>query len=202
MYVHTYWCFVDSIQVQCTGHCKSSPTSDSLKLFILMSVKILSERIRSLNSILAQLTVAVWKSSRLLCEFLPPSCLNHTLMPEIFASVPDLVEWQTVQPTSVRLVTDYKYTNTKKVEFCAVFLYLYGCVIWFLVGQWSARGGGGSVVQPPPEIPKARQKIVPNSTRLWKLFKKIAEFRMPTHQDVRKKGSKILKLRRFAFVLH
>jgi len=32
--------------------------------------------------------------------------------------------------------------------------------------------------------------------------KKIVEFRMPTHQDVRKKGSKILKLPRFAFVLH
>ena len=61
------------------------------------------------------------------------------------------------------------------------------------------RGGWG--VQPPPEIPKALQKIVSNSTRLWKLLK-IAEFRMPTHQDVQKKGSKILKLRRFAFVLH
>ena len=34
---------------------------------------------------------------------------------------------------------------------------------------------------------------MPNSTRLWKLLK-IAEFRRPTHQDVRKKGSKILKL--------
>jgi len=34
---------------------------------------------------------------------------------------------------------------------------------------------------------------VPNSTRLWKLLK-IAEFRTQTHQDVGKKGSKILKL--------
>ena len=34
---------------------------------------------------------------------------------------------------------------------------------------------------------------MPNSTRLWKLLT-IAEFRIPTHQDVRKKGSKILKL--------
>jgi len=33
---------------------------------------------------------------------------------------------------------------------------------------------------------------VPNSTRLWKLLK-IAEFRTPTLQDVREKGSKILK---------
>ena len=31
---------------------------------------------------------------------------------------------------------------------------------------------------------------------------KIAEFRTPTPQDVRKKGSKILKLPRFANVLH
>jgi len=36
-------------------------------------------------------------------------------------------------------------------------------------------------------------KIVPNSTRLWRLLK-IAEFRAPTPQDVREKGSKILKL--------
>ena len=43
-------------------------------------------------------------------------------------------------------------------------------------------GGGFRVFKPPPrEIPKALQKIVPNSTRLWKLLKKIAEFRTPTH---------------------
>jgi len=43
--------------------------------------------------------------------------------------------------------------------------------------------------------PKFRRpsKIVPNSTRLWKLLK-IAEFRTPTPQDIRKKCSKILKL--------
>jgi len=53
------------------------------------------------------------------------------------------------------------------------------------------RGGGG--IQPP--LPKFRStsKIMPKSTRLWKLLK-ITEFRTPTHQDVRKKGSKILKL--------
>jgi len=50
---------------------------------------------------------------------------------------------------------------------------------------------GGGVLNPPhpPEIPKALQ----NLTRLSKLLK-IAEFRTPTLQDVRKKGSKILKL--------
>ena len=36
-------------------------------------------------------------------------------------------------------------------------------------------------------------EIVPNSTRLWKLLK-ISEFRTPTPQDFRKKGSKIPEL--------
>jgi hypothetical protein len=47
------------------------------------------------------------------------------------------------------------------------------------------RGG----VQTPPLKFRWPSKIVPNSTRLWKLLK-IAEFRMTTPQDVRKKGSK------------
>jgi len=61
--------------------------------------------------------------------------------------------------------------------------------------------GGLGGVQPP--LPKFRKssKIVPNSIRLWKLLK-IAGFRTPTPQDVRKKGSNILKLPRFAIVLH
>ena len=57
--------------------------------------------------------------------------------------------------------------------------------------QWRT-GGGVGVFNPPPKF-RRPSKIVANSTRLWKLLK-IAEFRMPTHQDVRKKGSKILKL--------
>ena len=59
--------------------------------------------------------------------------------------------------------------------------------------QTGAYRGGGLGVQPPH--PKFRRPsiIVPNSTRLWKLLK-IAEFRTPTPQDIRKKGSKILKL--------
>jgi len=56
--------------------------------------------------------------------------------------------------------------------------------------QW--RTGGGFKHPPPPKFLRP-SKIVPNSTRLWKLLK-IAEFRAPTPQDVRKKGSKILKL--------
>jgi len=51
---------------------------------------------------------------------------------------------------------------------------------------------GGEGFNPPPKFRKP-SKIVPNSTRLWKLLK-IAEFRTPTPQDVRKKGSNILKL--------
>jgi len=71
----------------------------------------------------------------------------------------------------------------------------------FCLKQWRTEGGGFWWFNPPaPEIPKP-SKIVPNSIRLWKLLK-IAEFRAPTPQDVRKKGSKILELPRFAIVLH
>ena len=47
--------------------------------------------------------------------------------------------------------------------------------------------------QPPPLNFRRPSKIVPNSARLWKPLK-IAQFRTPTSQDVRKRGSKILKL--------
>jgi hypothetical protein len=52
------------------------------------------------------------------------------------------------------------------------------------------RTEGGSTPTPKFRRPS---KIMPNSTRLWKLLK-IAEFRKPTPQDVRKKVSKILKI--------
>ena len=58
------------------------------------------------------------------------------------------------------------------------------------------RGGGRSLEGlTPPQKKKFRRpsKIVPNSTRLWKMLK-IAEFRTPTPRDIWKKGSKILKL--------
>jgi hypothetical protein len=62
--------------------------------------------------------------------------------------------------------------------------------------QWRTEGEGFGVFKPPsPEIPKALQ----NRAKINPI--KIAEFRTPTHQDVRKKGSKILKLPRFAIVL-
>jgi hypothetical protein len=59
------------------------------------------------------------------------------------------------------------------------------------VPRWVGGFGGSN----PPPYAKFRRpsKIVPNTTRLWKLLK-IAEIRTPTPQDVRKKGSKILKL--------
>jgi hypothetical protein len=56
--------------------------------------------------------------------------------------------------------------------------------------------GGIWGFKPPPFPRKFRRpsKIVPNSTRLWKLLK-ISEFRTPTPEDVqKKKGCKILKL--------
>ena len=65
--------------------------------------------------------------------------------------------------------------------------------------QWRTEGGWGAQ-PPPPEIPKALQncaKLNPICENL-----KIADFRTPTLQDVGKKGSKILKLPRFAIVLH
>ena len=64
------------------------------------------------------------------------------------------------------------------------------------------RGGGLGVFKPSPprnsEGPPKSCQTQPDCEKL----SKIAEFRTPTPQDVRKKGSKILKLPRFAFVLH
>jgi len=66
--------------------------------------------------------------------------------------------------------------------------------------QWCTEAGfgEGGWTPPPPKFPRP-PKTVKNPTRLWKLLK-IAEFRTPTPQDVSKKGSKILKLPRFAIV--
>ena len=62
--------------------------------------------------------------------------------------------------------------------------------IYFLSVAYRGVVLGG--LTPPPKF-RRPSKIVPNSTRLWKLLK-ITKFRTPTPQDVRKKGSKILKL--------
>jgi len=60
--------------------------------------------------------------------------------------------------------------------------------------------GVGVFKLPRPEIPKALQ----NRAKLNPIVKtvKIAEFRTPAPQGVRKKGRKIIKLPRFAIVLH
>jgi len=60
--------------------------------------------------------------------------------------------------------------------------------------QWHTEEGFGGSNTPHPQKFWRPSKIVPNTTWLWKLVLKIAEFRTPTPQDVRKKGSKILKL--------
>jgi len=66
--------------------------------------------------------------------------------------------------------------------------------VWLLYRQWFTDGGGGGWgVNPPPAKFRRPSKIVPNSTRLWKLLK-IAEFRTPNTRRCLKKGSKILKL--------
>ena len=60
--------------------------------------------------------------------------------------------------------------------------------------------GGVWGVQPPPnsEGPLKSCQTQPDCEKLLNM----AEFRMPANQDVRKKGNKILKLPRFAIVLH
>jgi len=94
----------------------------------------------------------------------------------------------------VVFVFDYIYTNVRGIKNNqAQMAHSVQCACQRIT-VWFVPGSG---------VPKFRtpSKIVPNSTRLWKLLK-IAEFRTPTPQNVRKKGSKILKLHRFAIVLH
>ena len=106
--------------------------------------------------------------------------------------------------SSESLVASYKSTRryTQRTAIFVTILLKNLCRIFetCFYGQWPTEGGVWGVQPPPPKF-RRPSKIVPNSTRLWKLLK-IAEFRMPTPQDVRKKGSKILKLPRFAIVLH
>ena len=70
------------------------------------------------------------------------------------------------------------------------------------INQWRTEGGFGVFKPPAPRNskgpPKNRAKLNP----IVKIVKQIAEFWTLAHQDVRKKGSKILKLPRFAIVLH
>jgi len=63
---------------------------------------------------------------------------------------------------------------------------------WISEDSGVPRGEGWGDSTPPPEIPKALQ----NRVKFNPIVKtvKITEFRTPTPKDVRKKGSKILKL--------
>ena len=61
---------------------------------------------------------------------------------------------------------------------------------------------GFGVIKPPPQDSEGPTKTRAKLNPIVKTVKKIAEFRMPAHQDVWKKGSKILNLHRFTFVLH
>ena len=72
----------------------------------------------------------------------------------------------------------------------------------FSVIVFSGLPFGGFVVFKPPRNSEGPPKNHATLNPIVKTVKKIAEFMMLTHQDVRKKGSKILKLCRFAIVLH
>ena len=84
------------------------------------------------------------------------------------------------------------------IAICGLSLIYFVLIDSFL--QWRTEWGGVGMFKHPPTFWRP-SKIIPNSTQLWKLLK-IAEFRMPTPQDVWQKGSKILKLTRFPIVLH
>jgi hypothetical protein len=66
--------------------------------------------------------------------------------------------------------------------------------------QWRTEGGFGVFKLPPPRNSEVPKKLCQTQPDLWKMLK-IVEFRKSTTQDVRKKGSKILELPRFAVVL-
>ena len=68
-------------------------------------------------------------------------------------------------------------------------------------GSGVPKGGVWGVQTPPPRNSEGPPKSGQTQPDLWKLLK-IAEFRTPTPQDAWKKGSEILKLPRFAIVLH
>ena len=74
-------------------------------------------------------------------------------------------------------------------------------LLYLILNTSGVPKGGLGCSNPPPrdsEGPPKSCKTQPDC----EICKKIAEFRTPTPQDVRKKGSKILKLPRFAIVLY
>jgi hypothetical protein len=80
--------------------------------------------------------------------------------------------------------------------------------------QWRTEGGGLGGSNPSrnsevlTKLSRKPSSVENTSVTVYRSYSinlislKIAEFRTPTPQDVRKKGSKILKLPRFVIVLH
>ena len=67
--------------------------------------------------------------------------------------------------------------------------------------QWRTQGGG-FVCSDPPEIPKALQNSAKLNPTVKTVKKKILNLGRQHTKTFGKKGSKILKLRGFAIVLH
>ena len=118
--------------------------------------------------------------------------LNPILIP-VPCSFFNFVQWTNKCTINWQLSHSYMFRHYCVIlsEFVISTLPIYTSMSSAVVGSGVPRGGWG--FKPPPPKFRRPSKIVSNSTRLWKLLK-TAEFRVPTPQDVRKKGSKILKL--------
>jgi len=74
-------------------------------------------------------------------------------------------------------------------------------LLYYTLMLWRTEGGLGYSTSHPPRNSYGPSQLCQTQPELRQLLK-TAEFRIPAPQDARKKGSKILKLRRFAIVLH
>ena len=77
--------------------------------------------------------------------------------------------------------------------------YIVKVILALFSWQWRTEGGLGC--SNPPRNSEGPPKLCQTQPDLRKLLQ-IAEFRRPTPQDVREKGSKIIKLPRFAIILY
>jgi len=126
---------VNNIEIQCTGLCKSAPAVHHLKRFILMSVKILSQKNlkseeypRSVNNRHLEILVpALWIFNIFLFE--SHSGARNLHIGSQSGTVTNCAAY--TRPACNRL----QVHNYENVEFCAIFLYLYSCVIWFIMGN-------------------------------------------------------------------
>ena len=109
---------------------------------------------------------------------------NKSICDALVSAVMTLVEGRVLH--LLRLVTSRAFTLT--LRSCKRY-----CIVLFIDLRSGVPKGRFGEVQTPLRNSEG--------TRLWKLLK-IAECRTPAPQDVSKKGSKILKLPRFAIVVH